>query len=158
METIKIKDWNALPKNYTGIVEYNDGTTCYYSNGLLHSEDYPAVMEDDGTLVYYLNGERHRDDGPAFIRNDRSEEYYINGLLHREDGPACINKNHESYYLNGKLHREDGPAIIYSDGDKVYYLNDKNISIKEVNNWIKKNNIPKVWNKSHKILFKLTFG
>jgi len=63
------------------------------------------------------------------------------------------------YYLNGKCHREDGPAIIWKDGKVLYFINDKNIT-KEVNDWIKDNNIPdyKLWNNSHKILFKLTFG
>jgi|ERR1700691_615014 len=61
------------------------------------------------------------------------------------------------YYLNGLLHREDGPAIIRKDGRKEYWLNDENIT-EEVEEWIKENKIPKDWNNSHKILFKLTFG
>ena len=62
------------------------------------------------------------------------------------------------YYVNGKCHREDGPAVIWDDGSLWYYIHGKNIT-KEVNNWIKENNIPdyKLWNNSHKILFKLTF-
>jgi len=61
------------------------------------------------------------------------------------------------YFLNGLFHREDGPAVIWNGGIQKYYINNNDIT-KEVNNWIKENNIPKVWNKSHKILFKLTFG
>src|ERR1700691_6340007 len=84
--------------------------------------------------------------------------YYLNGLRHREDGPSCINYDGTiEYHLNGKCHREDGPAIIYSDGTLEYCLNDKDITDK-VNKWVIDNNIPKVWNKSHKLLFKLTFG
>jgi len=64
------------------------------------------------------------------------------------------------YYLNGKRHREDGPAVVWDDGTIKYFINDKEIT-KEVKEWIIENNIPedcKDWNKSDKILFKLTFG
>jgi|ERR1700691_3788100 len=90
--------------------------------------------------------------------NDGDTEYFLNGSLHREDGPAVIYPDGSIfYYVNGSLHREDGPAVIRKDDVEYWFLNDKNIT-KEVNNWIKENNIPEVWNKSHKILFKLTFG
>src|ERR1700691_543947 len=99
-------------------------------------ENYTGIVDyHDGDIHYYLNGLHHRVDGPAVI--------YTNGLI--------------VYYLNGILHREDGPAIIYSDGRMYYFLNDKNIT-EEIEEWIKDNNIPKVWDNSHKILFKLTFG
>jgi len=61
------------------------------------------------------------------------------------------------YYLNRSLHRDDGPAVICSNGNMYYNINNKNIT-KEVKDWIKENNIPEVWDNSHKILFKLTFG
>ena len=78
METIKIKDWKDLPVNYTGIIEYVFGTTCYYLNGKLHREDGPAIIWEDGTLEYFLNGELHREDGPAIIYPDGRIFYYIN--------------------------------------------------------------------------------
>src|ERR1700691_4019715 len=112
METIKLNFLDDKPKNYTGIVEY-----------------------DNGTLEYFSNGKYHREDGPAIIHSDGSMWYFLNGLCHREDGPA----------------------IIYSQG-VMYYLNDKFIITEDVNDWIKENNIQKVWNNSHKLLFKLTFG
>jgi len=79
---------------------------------------------------------------------DRPENYngttkYPNGIL--------------LYHLNGLLHREDGPAIIHPSGKIYYFLNHNNIT-EEVNKWIIENNIPKDWNNSHKLLFKLTFG
>ena len=112
IETIKLDDSKDLPENYTGIVEYPNGS------------------------IYY----------------------YLNGIIHREDGPAIISSfDNRYYYLNGKLHREDGHAIIWYDGTVFYYINDNDIT-KEVNEWIKENNIPKDWNNSYKILFKLTFG
>jgi|ERR1700691_1381388 len=112
MEILKLDDWEVIPENYTGIVEYPNGTL----------------------------------------------RYYLNGKYHREDGPASIGYNDTiSYYINGECHREDGPASIDSDGKVRYFINGKEIT-KEVKDWIKDNNIPEVWNNSHKLLFKLTFG
>jgi|ERR1700691_319116 len=87
--------------------------------------------------------------------HDGSIEYYLEGRLHREDGPAAIDSMCLIYYSHNKFHRCDGPAIINEKGE-FYFLNDINIT-DEVNEWIKENNIPKVWDKSHKLLFKLTF-
>ena len=135
MDILKLNKSNGLPENYTGIIEWNTGTMCYYLNEILHREDGPAVITSFGNRFYYLNGKRHRTDGPAII--------WDNGDI--------------IYFLNGLCHREDGPAIIRTDGTIEYFLNDKEIT-KEVNNWIKENNIPEIWNNSHKIFFKLTFG
>jgi|ERR1700691_2614071 len=134
MNILKLNNWFGLPKKYTGIVEYDDAIY-YFLNGLRHREDGPSIIRKNGTIEYCLNGKRHREDGPAIIRKD--------GTI--------------KYYLKGKYHREDGPAIIWKDGRKEWFLNNKDMT-KEVNKWIKENNIPKVWNNSHKILFKLTFG
>src|ERR1700691_6274019 len=99
-------------------------------------ENYTGIVEySDGIIYYYLNGKKHREDGPAIICRDGT-------LFH---------------YLNGKCHREDGPAFIKHDGREEWYLNSIHVT-KEVNDWIKENNIPEVWNNSHKLLFKLTFG
>jgi|ERR1700691_3117541 len=98
-------------------------------------ENYTGIFDFCGSIYYYLNGKRHREDGPAVI---------------------CLNGNGE-YYLNGLIHREDGPVIIYPGGSENWYLNGKNIT-KKVNDWIIENNIPEVWDNSHKLLFKLTFG
>ena|ERR1700691_2614395 len=136
METIKLNFLDDKPKNYTGIVEYDNGTLEYFSNGKYHREDGPAIIHSDGSMWYFLNGLCHREDGPAEIWND--------GTI--------------SYFLNGKYHREDGPAVIWNDGTLDYYLNGKEITKEKVNKWIKENNIPKVWSNSDKILFKLTFG
>jgi len=100
-------------------------------------ENYTGIIEyPSGNRYYYLNGKRHREDGPAIIQCDGTIDYY----------------------LNGKLHREDGPAIILTDGTVFYYINDKEIT-KEVNIWIKENNIPdyRLWNEADKKLFRKTF-
>src|ERR1700691_2444848 len=158
MDILKLDSWRNTSENYTGIVEDGYGTIVYYLNGELHREDGPAVIWKDGRFKYFLNGKIHREDGPAAIHLNGIIEYCINGKLHREDGPAFTWPDVSlEYWLNGKLHREEGPAIIWDDGREEWFLNDNNIT-KEVKDWIKENNIPKVWNKSHKILFKLTFG
>ena len=136
MKTLKLDYGDKLPVNYTGIIEYVFGTTCYYLNGKYHREDGPAVIYPDGTLHYYLNGE-----------------------LHREDGPAIIYPGGNIYYLNGKCHREDGPAIIITDGTIKYYLNDKEIT-NEVDDWLSgKTDITpyEKWNNSDRLIFKLTY-
>ena|ERR1700691_1094482 len=98
-------------------------------------ENYTGIVEyPDDEIIYYLNGECHREDGPAITMGD--------GRLY--------------YYKNGEYHREDGPAVIRKNGRNEYYLNGK--KLKKVKRWIKENNIPEVWNNTHKILFKLTFG
>ena|SRR6202167_2779422 len=125
MKTLKIDyGWN-LPENYSGILDYG---YC---------------------IEYYLNGKSHREDGPAVIRKDGTISYYLNGKSHREDGPAVIRKDGTiSYYLNGKSHREDGPAVIWKYNREEWFLNNKDIT-EEVNIWIKENNIPEFWDKSH---------
>lgn len=47
------------------------------SEGKLHCDDGPAVIADDGSFVYYSHGVIHRVDGPAVrlvFGNDRVEE------------------------------------------------------------------------------------
>jgi len=82
MKTIKVKEWHEVPKNYTGIVEYDNGTKYWRLNGKLHRIDGPAVEYINGTKIWYLNGDRHRIDGPAieYIESGcRITEYWING-------------------------------------------------------------------------------
>jgi len=142
MKTIKLTCGEDFPKYYTGIIEWNTGTISYYLNGFYHREGGdPAIIYPNGEKIYYVNGKLHREDGPA-VTYSNSRNTYPN--------------SRKEYFINGKLHREDGPAIIYSDGRMYYFLNDKEIT-KEVNIWIKENNIPEIWNNSYKILFKLTF-
>ena len=50
----------------------------------------------------------------------------------------------EWFNLEGKLHRENGPAIEFANGDKSWWINGKNYSEKEFNDYIesKKNKCP----------------
>lgn len=70
-----------IPKDFTGIVKWSDGTKCYYINGKSHREDGPAMEYANGTKYYYLNGERF---------NDESE--YNAALSKLKNKNSCENK------------------------------------------------------------------
>ena len=115
------------------VVTEQGGTVKYYSCGILHRNDGPAVIE-----VYpdYAGQERHRswyrygvldrDDGPAVIGGRTANgqyEWWRVGARHRDDGPAVIELQ-ESYefgrgpvyewWLNGVRHKaQDGDGIVY---------------------------------------------
>ena len=81
MRVIKVKYWNEIPKNYTGIVEYFDGSK-----------------------HWYLNGKKHRVDGPAYIGANGSKQWCLNDKLHREDGPALeLASGYKVWYLFDRL-------------------------------------------------------
>ena len=52
-------------------------------NGLLHSNDGPAVTAPDGSFVWYKHGRIHREDGPAVrlvFPNRIEEQFWIDGV------------------------------------------------------------------------------
>jgi hypothetical protein len=55
MNIIKIKYTSEIPENYTGIVEYSNGTKVWYLNGKTHRLDGPAIEYPSGTKYWYLN-------------------------------------------------------------------------------------------------------
>jgi len=79
METIKVKNWNEIPKDYTGIIEFGNGDKAWYLNGNLHRENGPAFEYANGYKSWWLNDNRHRIDGPAIEDADGYKEYWING-------------------------------------------------------------------------------
>ena len=109
MKTIKVKKWEEVPEDYTGVVDHVKGHKLWYLNGKTHRVDGPAVEYADGYKSWLLHGELHRVDGPAVER--------ANGI--------------KEWYLNGKLHRVDGPAIEHVNGDKEWWLNGKSFCLKE---------------------------
>ena len=56
MKTIKIKYSNKIPRDYTGIVEWENGDKSWYKNGKWHREDGPARIHKDGYKSWYLDG------------------------------------------------------------------------------------------------------
>ena len=65
MSVMMVERWEDIPKNYTGIIEYPDGTKYWYLNGKLHRTDGPAIEYADGTKSWYLNGEVQRSEKPS---------------------------------------------------------------------------------------------
>jgi hypothetical protein len=57
MQVIKVKDWDEIPWEHTGIAEYPNGVKRWYLNGERHREDGPAVEDADGYKEWWLNGE-----------------------------------------------------------------------------------------------------
>ena len=55
METIKGEKHSEIPKGFTGIVEWSDGTREWHLNGKLHRVDGPAVEYANGEREWYLN-------------------------------------------------------------------------------------------------------
>jgi len=106
METLKLKFGENIPKNYTGIVEWENGNKYWYKDGLLHRENGPAAEFSDGTKIWYIKGKCHRLDGPAIEFSDGAKEWYF----------------------EGKEHRIDGPAIEYADGTKKWCIEGKSFT------------------------------
>ena len=124
----------------------------------LHRINGPSLIYKNGNKYWYVNGKQHRLDGPAVILNSGDKVWYKNGEIHREDGPAVIwYDGDEEWWQHGKKHRLDGPAVVHLYGNKGYWINDKELNTKEIENWIKNNNI-NLKRKEHQVLFVLRFG
>jgi len=97
----------------------------HYVNGMLNSvDDEPAVKHEGGDTIWYKDDKMHRDNGPAYI------------------SPKT---GYKGWYKNGRRHREDGPAIINPTGagNCTWWLDNRCLSKKEFNEYIKKQEIKK---------------
>ena len=125
METIKVEKRSEIPKGFTGIAEWPDGSKAWYVDDKFHRADGPAFQDADGTKLWCLNDKRHRVDGPAWERADGSKEWFVDDKRHRVDGPAVeLHDGSKRWYVDGKCHRVDGPAVELHDGTKEWWLND----------------------------------
>jgi len=57
MKTIKVKFGDGVPKDYTGIVEWEGGDKGWFKNGKSHREDGYAYVGISGYKVWRLDGE-----------------------------------------------------------------------------------------------------
>lgn len=55
MKTIKVKHWNEIPINYTGITEWENGARIWFKNGCRHREDGPAYIGLSGYKEWWLD-------------------------------------------------------------------------------------------------------
>lgn len=135
MNMIKVKNDSDIPENFTGMIEWENGTKEWLKYGQLHREDGPAAIYPNEIKLWYKNGLFHREDGPACEYPNGDKSWYKEGNLHREDGPAVEYADGEKkWYKEGKKHRKDGPACEYSDEYKEWYLENKiyrQISLKD---------------------------
>ena len=115
MKTIKVKEWDEIPKEYTGIVEYNNGDKKWYLNGKLHRIDGPACEYANGDKAWRLNGVLHRENGPAVERFNGTKSWHLNGKHHRIDGPAVEwNNGDKAYYINGVIVTKEAQEVLYA--------------------------------------------
>ncbi len=56
MKTLKVEDWREIPNNFTGIIEYSNGTRYWLKAGELHREDGPACEYSHGEKYWHLEG------------------------------------------------------------------------------------------------------
>jgi ribosomal protein L24E len=125
--------------------------------GEYHRLDGPACIWADGTQAWFVNGKYHRLDGPAYIGKDGTQSWFVNDKRHRLDGPAYIGiGGTQSWFVNSKCHRLDGPAFIGMDGTQSWFVNDKDIT-KEVEEWLKCNDISYPFDEIALMQFKLRF-
>jgi len=100
--------------------ELKGPVVAHLSQGQLHREDGPAVVNENGQY-WIRHGKQHREDGPAII-NDDGEAWLQEGELHRDadldgtTGPALTINGAKWWYRHGRPHREDGPAVISTNG------------------------------------------
>jgi len=134
--------------NGPAIIKYNGDSKHWYQRGKYHRDDGPALELSDGTKIWYQHGDKHREDGPAVVRSDGVSDYYLNGQLVSEQrfldrlgngGTSVLSWREQAYdrfilkdngdkiYYDSdrKLHNSSGPAIEYGNGDKAWYIHDK---------------------------------
>ena len=59
MKIIKTNSWRDLPENFTGIIEFTNGTKYWYKEGKCHREDGPAIEYSNGYKEWYLEDEEY---------------------------------------------------------------------------------------------------
>ena len=56
MKTIKVKHGDGVPKDYTGIVEWEGGDKAWYKNGKFHRENEYAYIGNKNYKEWWLDG------------------------------------------------------------------------------------------------------
>ena len=68
-----------------GLVVDDEGTQCWYQNGLRHRTDGPAMTWANGDQCWYQNDQLHREDGPAVVCADAFQHWFLRGQMHTFD-------------------------------------------------------------------------
>ena len=89
MKIINLKNnpGEHIPKNFTGIIDYENGTKYWYKEGEYHREDGPAIEFSSGGKQWYFEGKLHRIDGPAVVSTTefRNHRWYIEGIEYEKN-------------------------------------------------------------------------
>ena len=116
---------STLKLQRKGAEVVNDGISiCCYLDGMLHSDEGPAYIDNNGTQKWFQHGVLHREEEPAVCYLSAGCEWYRQGKIYKEkyaDGTLVF------YDDRGRYHREDGPAVEHANGDNLYYLNGKQL-------------------------------
>ena len=86
----------AIKKYYVTVDD--EGTTRWYKDAkckILHRENGPSVEWTDGTTGWYQNGLRHRTDGAAIEWYDGDKWWFIDGVHLTAAEFKLAVKNHE---------------------------------------------------------------
>lgn len=78
----------------------------------------PAVERADGGKFWYKDGRRHRDE------KDPVTGLYLPAIEY-SNGDKC-------WYKDGKRHRTDGPAIVWANGHEEWWVNDIELTSKQI--------------------------
>ena len=73
---------------------------------------------------------------------DKTVNRYLQEAV-QPDGPVTDTTGNKRWYKDDKLHRLDGPAVKWTNGAKEWYINGKQLTEKEFNEYIKKQEISK---------------
>lgn len=123
------------------VIEDAHGTQRWYSNGLLHRTDGPAVEFYNGTKHWYKEGKLHRTDGPAIEARSGDRYWYLEGeeaTREEVNKIAGISEKYENHDCGGSVETATS-LIIQADGTKVWYIGDRNVPRNEVVEYITKN-------------------
>lgn len=74
-----IKKANSYPNNFTGIVEYSDGSQQWRAGGRWHRLDGPAIECPSGLKIWRIEGQLHRLGGAAIERSNGTKEWWVYG-------------------------------------------------------------------------------
>lgn len=117
IKILKLKVGEDVPENYTGCVEFVDGTKKWFKEDYLHRIDGPAVEYVDGTKFWFKEGKRHRLDGPAFEIVDGDKYWYVEDKL--------IRREYGVYLIPGKFYKLTGERYYqffkYSKSNKAQF-------------------------------------
>ena len=102
---LRVKDLNSVPKDFTGMIDWQNVNKSWYKEGKLHREDGPAIEYSDGRKYWYKKGKLHSINGPAIEFPDGRKEWYKEGKHHREDGHSIewINEP-RCWHLENKIY------------------------------------------------------